>query len=197
MADKNKVRFGLSGVHVAFFATTSAAGAPVWDTPIAIPGAVNMTRDSSNEEYVFYADNIAYYSTFSAGNDTIELEMALFPDAVIARIQGYTIDALGGVLETSGGKKESFAFMGQVEGDVAGRRFVYYNCAGGKPTTENKTVEESVEVATETMPITASTLVLGNGKTAPKYTLPLDESIPENKTVYDGFFDAVYVPPAA
>mgnify|MGYP003295252270 CR=1 FL=1 len=62
MAD-NKVKFGLSNVHIAKI--TETAGVITYGTPFAMPGAVSLTADPEGETTPFYADNIKYSSNGS------------------------------------------------------------------------------------------------------------------------------------
>lgn len=188
----NKVYFGFSNVHYAILTGVDANGKPTYLEPVAIPGAVSFGPDAESSEYKFYADNTVFYSTYSDNGYSGDLEMAKFPDAFLKETLGWIIDAVGGLIEVTNGAKKPFALLGQVEGDAAGRRFVYYNCTNGKPSSEMNTNEDGLEVKTETMPITCSPIDIdGNGLMATKYAIT---KATDNATVYDGFFDAVYIP---
>ena len=56
---ENKVKFGLSNVHIAKI--TEEAGVITYGTPFAMPGAKSLTADPEGETTPFYADNIKYY----------------------------------------------------------------------------------------------------------------------------------------
>ena len=194
MADKNKVYFGLENLHYAMLDPTHEEGNPTWATPVRIPGAVDFAPDAATNEYTFFADNGIYYATYSDNGYTADLETAKFPDAFTAAIFGWLIDELGGILEVTDGQHKNFALMGEITGDIARRRFVYYNCAGGKPSSTAHTTEENVEVQTQTMPLTILPILLPNKRKAAKYALTRDESITGIAAAYDAFFDKVYVP---
>ena len=53
---ENKVKFGLSNVHIAKI--TEEDGAITYGTPFAMPGAVSLSADPEGETTPFYADNI-------------------------------------------------------------------------------------------------------------------------------------------
>lgn len=195
--DKNKVYFGLENLHYAIIDPTSEEGSPEWGTPVRIPGAVDLAPDAATNEYTFYADNGIYYATYSDNGYTADLETAKFPDTFTAAIFGWLVDALGGILETTDGQHKNFALLGEIAGDIARRRFVYYNCAGGKPSSTAHTTEENVEVNTQTMPLTILPILLPNKRKAAKYALTRDGSIMGVATAYDDFFKAVYVPTIA
>lgn len=195
--DANKVFYGLSDVHIAFIDPTSGDGDPIWDTPIPVPGAVNFAPAADNSEYKFYADNGVYYATYSDNGYTGTLEMARFPDAVLSEMFGWPIDQLGGMLETTDGQKRNFAIIAQVEGNAYGRRIVWYNCAGGKPTTTYQTNEDGVEVQTQSMDITIAPIKLQNGRRATKYHIDNDPTNDDTVEVYGNFFASVFAPTSA
>ena len=75
MNEENKVRFGLSNVHVG--TVTLSDGTPSFSIPKKYPGAVNLTMDAEGETNTFYADNTAYYVTNTNNGYTGELEADL------------------------------------------------------------------------------------------------------------------------
>ena len=54
----NKVKFGLSEVHIAPI-TSITDGVYTYGTIFAIPGAVNLTLDRAGEEENFYAEHVS------------------------------------------------------------------------------------------------------------------------------------------
>ena len=56
----NKVRFGLKNVHYAGM-TVASNGTVSFDTPVAIPGAVNLSLSKTGETAEFYADDGVYF----------------------------------------------------------------------------------------------------------------------------------------
>ena len=57
----NKVKYGLKNVHYAIY----NSGTDSYSTPVAVPGAVNLSLSPEGSSYTFYADNVAYYATQS------------------------------------------------------------------------------------------------------------------------------------
>lgn len=183
----NKVRFGLSKVHVAFH-----DGQGGFEAPVHIPGAVNLSTAPEGDQNVFYADNSPYY-VFNANNGyTVELEMALVPDDVVARMQGWRVDANGGLVETANAEPTPFALMFEVSGDKRARRTVFYSVTAERPEESNSTVQESKEATTQTISATVVAMDVSGVPTI-KYTLEPSEA---NKAVYDAFYDAVTLPDA-
>ena len=187
MSEKNKVKFGLSNVHVAKI-TKGEGGTITYGTPFKIPGAVNLSLDAEGDNEPFYADNIKYYESYANNGYSGELEIAKIPDEFLEEILGQTIDSAGGVLETINDVISPFAFMYQIEGDETGTRFCYYNATVSRPSTEASTVEDTKTPNTDTLSITTSARE-DNGQV--RYKLALSDT---NKTEYDAFFDEVPEP---
>lgn len=181
---KNKVTFGLRNVHIAFM--TNGA----WETPIPVPGAVSFTPSPEGDTSTFYADDSPYFVVSSNNGYTGDLEMANFPDEVLAEVLGWVIDTNGMLVEVADPKPKKFALLGEVQGDAKNRRFVYYDVQSNRPSNENKTKAESIDPQTKTMPITISPIKI-DGKRIVKGDLELSDT---NKATYEGFFQEVYKP---
>ena len=187
MSEKNKVKFGLSNVHVAKIIKRED-GAITYDTPFKIPGAVNLSLDAEGDNEPFYADNIKFFESFANNGYSGELEIAKIPDEFYKEILGQKIDSIGGVLENINDVITPFAFMYQIEGDVTGTRFCYYNTTVSRPSTEAGTTEDTKTPNTDTLSITTSARE-DTGDV--RYKLALSDT---NKTEYDAFFDEVPEP---
>ena len=81
---KNKVKFGLSNVHIAKI--TEQDGQITYGIPIALPGAVSLTADPEGDTTPFYADNIKYYIAVANNGYTGELEIAMTPEEFLTEI---------------------------------------------------------------------------------------------------------------
>lgn len=186
MADTaNKVLFGLSNVHVA---KLTAEG--TWDTPVPIPGAVNMSIDAEGDQEVFYADNVAYYTANSNAGYSGELEMASIPNDVLAWMLGWEVDSNGALIEIADGVPTPFALLFNVQGDQRPRSAVYYNVTASRPSEEWSTIEDTTTVTTSTLPFTATPVSI-EGKNVVKAVM---EKSTENEAVYNTFFTEVYTP---
>ena len=184
---KNKVKFGLSNVVVAPF-VINAQGEYVYDTPIAIPGAVNLSLSPSGDETDFYADDVKYYSdTANQGYDG-DLEVALLPDSIRTAILGETTDSNGALVEKSDAKSKGFALGFQIDGDSQSRKCWYYNCKASRPANNGQTKEASVTPQTDTLSLKAMP------RLTDKLVRTFLEPTESNKTVYDAFFTSVYEP---
>lgn len=182
---KNKVKFGLSNVHIAkmIFAED---GSISYDTPFAIPGAVNLSLDAEGEETPFYADNIKYYNSYANNGYSGDLEIADIPEKFRTDILGEKKDKNGALIESSNVEIAPFALMYQVEGDKTGRRCVYYNAIVSRPSSEASTVEESKEPKTDTLSLTVSP------RSTDQKVRAILEKTEANATAYDDFYKSVY-----
>lgn len=186
---KNKVVFGFKNVHIAFM-DEDAQEQPAWKTPVKIPGAVSFAPSPEGDTNTFYADDTQYFVYTSNNGYTGELTMANLPDEILAEMFGWEIDDNGMLVEVADAKPKKFALMGEVQGDQRNRRFVYYSVQASRPSAERNTKAESVEPSTVALPVTISPIEI-NGKMIVKGDIELSET---NKTVFDSFFNEVYLP---
>ncbi len=181
---QNKVKFGLSNVHIAKIIEES--GTITYGKPFAMPGAISLTADPEGETTPFYADNIKYYIATSNQGYTGDLEIAMTPEEFLKEILGQTQDINGALIESADDVNARFALMGEIEGDSKKRRFVYYDCTATRPSAEMNTVEESKEPQTDTISITMSP------RTTDKTIKAVIEPNETNQAIYDTFFAEVY-----
>ncbi|WP_303202473.1 major tail protein [Raoultibacter timonensis] len=185
MADtKNKVRFGLSNVHIAL-ATDEG-----YEAPVAIPGAVSLSCDPEGDSEKFYADNGAYYTISTNAGYTGELEMALIPDEVKIAIFGWKADKNGALVEVADAVPKPFALLYQVNGDAKNRHNVFYNVTAERPSDEASTTEDSASPSTEKLSVTMIPAEIG-GEKVTKLSIEPSEA---NASVIASFYDEVYEP---
>lgn len=189
MADANKVKFGLKNVYYAKI-TAWTAGVPTYATPVAIPGAVNLSLDPQGDNTTFYADDSAYYSSTTNNGYSGNLEVARFPDSFYTDIFSYETDATSGlVAENADAEPASFALLFEFKGDKNKTRHVMYNCTCSRPAVASATTAEGKEVQTETSTITAIPLPANsNGK------MFVTGKCVETDSAYSSFFSAVELP---
>lgn len=183
MAEKNKVRFGLSKLHIFFKAVDG------WDEPIAVPGVTECTLNSQVKSKDFYADNVLYFRSNADTGDEITVTTAFFPDAVKARMLGWAIDEHGALVRVTDGVPEEFAMAFQVEGDKKPRAKVIYSCIASVPNENATTKGEDIEVQTEQLNIRSKAIEVAGHKTVDAV---LNES--DDPDAFATFFDTVYVP---
>lgn len=181
---KNKVKFGLSNVHIAKI--TEQDGKITYGTPFAMPGAKGLSADPEGDTTPFYADNIKYYIAVANNGYTGDLEIAMTPEEFFTQILGQEKDTNGALIESASDVNARFALMGEIDGDVKKRRFVYFDCTATRPSAEMNTVEETKEPQTDTISITMSP------RSTDKAIKAVIEPSETNQAVYDAFFEKVY-----
>ena len=151
---ENKIEYGLSNVYYAPITKyDDTAKKYTYGTPIHIPGAVNVSFSAKGDSNPFYADNINYYDTKTNAGYEGDLEIASIPDSFRTNILGEKkIDGM--LVENSDAQGSEFALMFQFEGDVTGKRHIFYRCSSGRPDVASKTKEESTTPNTNTLSIT-------------------------------------------
>lgn len=180
----NKVKFGLSNVHIAKI--TEVDGEITYGTPFAMPGAVALSAEPEGDTTPFYADNIKYYIAVANNGYTGDLEIAMTPKEFLTQILGQEEDTNGAIFESADDVNARFALMGEIDGDVKKRRFIYYDCTATRPSAEMNTVEESKEPQTDTISITMAP------RSSDKVIKAVIEPSTENQDIYDTFFTKVY-----
>lgn len=155
MAEKNKVMFGVSNLHVGLY-NVADDGTVTLGAPIHVPGTVNISLDAESEENTFYADNVKYWTGYSDNGYTGEIENALFDDTFKITFMNYIALDDGGIAQIKGQQNKAVYFMFQAEGDKSARRAIFYNVSLGQLSREYATTEDSVEPQTATLPFTVN-----------------------------------------
>lgn len=183
---KNKVKFGLKNVHWAKITGYDENEMPIYGEVKRLPGAVNLSLDANGDNENFYADDGVYYVMSNNSGYAGDLEIALITTEFATEILGEKLDANGVLVESTDAETAEFALLFEFTGDKSKIRHVFYRCAASRPNTESSTIEDSKEVKTETMSLTASSLV--NGLVKVKSCEKTDE------TVYANWYKQPYMP---
>ena len=179
--------FGVKNSHIAILKNEDAF---TYDTPVKVPGTVEIKMEPSVGTSTSYGDNetwldkdqdnggigtISFYDTES----TPEMRK-LFADIV-----GFDIDAKGRVLGTSGKKPKKFAFMCEQPGHVISKRRCFLECKLKPPSMDAKTLEEKPDITQLDYDLTWRPVTLPTGWRGGFYDTYSDLED------YDKFFDKV------
>ena len=190
---KNKVKFNIKNAHVAPMQVDDE-GTITYDTPFAVPGSVSLSLEAQGEITSFYADGVRYYVSASNNGYEGDWENALIPDEFREKILKETVDANKALIETQNTETQAFAFGFEIDGDVKGTKFWFYNCTATRPTVESNTTEDTIEPTTDTLTISASGAdVKGDGKMYVRAKTTPDMS----EDTYNKWFNKVYIPDQA
>lgn len=181
-----KVLFGLKNVHYATY--TEVDGVITYDTPVAIPGAVELSLEPRGDMAEFYADDLLYYAASNNQGYDGTFSVAMIPEQ-------FAIDALGEekhetdmtLGENATAKGKNFALMFEFDSDVKAIRHVLYNCSANRPTVSSSTKTDSVEPTPNELTFVAS----------PRSNDHLVKYKTTDNTpalVYDAWYDTVYEP---
>ena len=184
----NKVKFNLWNVYYAPLLTNTTSKIE-YGTPIAIPGAVSLSLDPTGENTPFYADGIEYYTISNNMGYSGDFEIALIPESFRVDILKESHDSNKVLIENKDINVGKFALLFRFDGDIRAINHVMYNCSVSRPKIGSKTNEESKEVQTETLTISAKPLVKGYVKAKTGDSTP--------QSVYDNWFKSVYLPASA
>lgn len=188
----NKVLFGLSNVHYAVYDETHGT----YGSPVAFPGAINLSLSAEGDESKFFADNIVYYVTSTNSGMSGTIEMAMMPDAFATAVLGHVKDQTTGLTyEATDAVVKTVALLFQVEGDEAARKCVLYNCTFSRPGEDAETKTESTEPKTITLNLTAigRDFTIGTGSSATKKNI-IRAHAETGDSAYENFFTAVPIP---
>lgn len=183
----NKVKYGLKNVYYAKATIDSATNTATYDTPVAWPGAVNLSLDAEGGTVKFRADNIDYWVGQSNNGYSGDFESALIPESFRKDILGDLTDSSGVLVEDVNAKTVYFALLFQFEGDTTNTRHIMYKCSATRPSVSGNTTEEEIEPQTETLTITAVAV----------HNAAIDKDVVkarcgEEDTPYENWYDAVY-----
>lgn len=186
----NKYVYGVQDVHLATYEETPEG--PIYDTPVAYPGATEIGMEARGEIVEEYADNTLYVSEAVNNGYDVTLSMKTLTEYFETEILGKRRDANGVMMETNNDKGKPFALMFQFQGDKHNIRHVLYGCTASRPSITSSTRESTFESQTQEITIVAS----GVNMRIPNLDglLIRATSFGLDAEVYGSWFNEVYIP---
>lgn len=188
----NKIKYGIKNVYYAV-GTPNTSGSMTYATPVALPGAVNISLDAQGDNVTFYADNIAYWVGNGNNGYSGTLELARIPDSFKTDVLGMIKDGKDVLVENMNAPIVHFALLFQFEGDVKATKHIMYNCTCSRASEAGSTKNESIEPQTETLNIEAKSIYSAN---LDKDIVKAEANEGSDATTYNGWTSAVYLPTA-
>ena len=185
MEKTNKVKFGLSNVHIWKIESEEAGKITYANKAIQIPGAVNLTLAIEGNDNTFYADDIPYFQIYANNGYSGDLEVAMLTDEFATEILGQTKDENGAIIESADDVIKPFAMSFEFQGNNKRTRNILYKVIASRPNDDHSTVTDTKEPQTDSLSI----------KIVPRSTDRLVKAkLMEGNAGYDTFYDKVYEP---
>ena len=154
MANKNKITYGISNVHVFPITSTDESGVPTYDTTvIAMPGATELSLDPEGSSDPFYADDVVYYQGVVNNGYSGSVTLADIPEDFLTVVMKEIKSEGGTFFEDASVEPLEFAMAVEFKGDQKKRRHLFYRCKATRPSLESKTKEDSIEPNTHELEI--------------------------------------------
>jgi phi13 family phage major tail protein len=184
---ENKIVFGLKNCHYSVI-TEDEAGVHTYGAVVPLKGAVEISLEPRGETSDFYADDILYYTTTTNAGYEAALTIANITREFRTDVLGEELETPNNILtESTTQKNKRIAFMFEFDGDIKAVRHLLYNCTVTRPTLTSASKTETAEPQPQELTMIA----------APR---PADGIVKRSTsgdtpdTVYDAWYDAVYVP---
>lgn len=179
--EANKVRFGLSNVHI-FPIQKEEADKLTYGEVFKLPGAVSLSLDPSGDSNPFYADDVIYYNEFTNNGYEGELEIATLNEDFETKVLGYTKDKNGAIVENVNARANNFAMAFEFNGDKNKVRHVLYKVSASRPKLESNTKEEKTKIGTDKIKFSA----------IPDPTGRIKAKVMKGSESYENFYKKVY-----
>lgn len=160
MAQNNKVLMGFSDLYIGTYEATSE-GVVTLGAPYHQAGAVGFSPEDSAEKSDFYADNVAYFTSYASGTREGDLVVAMFDDAFKEQFLNYVRLDDGGLAQIKNARAKNVYVAFEIQGDIEPVRVIMYNGSLGSINREYNTLEDTKTPVTESI----ATTFVGDNKT--------------------------------
>lgn len=147
-------QIGLSHLHYAIMKSDPAGGKPTYESPVHIPGAIEVNINANTSSETLFADDGPMETATALGEIEVEINIADLPLDVQAKLLGHTIE--NGVMVRKSSDTPPFIALG-FKSLKSNGKYRYVWLTKGKfniPELNHKTKEDGIEFQTPT--ITAS-----------------------------------------
>lgn len=151
---ENKVLYGFKNLYIGTYTVDDETGEVTMGVPYRQTGAVGYSPESQGSNYTFYADDTSYFSTYTTGSYEGDLVVARFDDEFRKLFLGEVELGDGGLAEVKNPVKPNIYMMYESQGNEGPERTIWYNGSLGNISREVATIEDEIEVNTETIPTT-------------------------------------------
>ena len=149
----NKVLFGFSDFYIGTY-EEDKDGVVTLGVPYHQPGAVGFSPNDDATKSDFYADNIAYFTSYASGVREGDLVFAMFDDDFKEKFLGYVKLDDGGLAQLKNATKPNVYVAFEIQGDAGPVRIIMYNGSLGSINREYATLEDTQTPVTEALPST-------------------------------------------
>lgn len=153
--NENKVLFGFKSLYIGTY-EVQEDGTVVMGTPYHQRGAVGFSPEEQGSNYIFHADDVNYFSYYTSGTAQGDLVVARFDREFREQFLGEVTLDDGGIAQIKNAIKPDVYMMFETQGDKGPERIIYYNGSMGGISREYATIEDEIEVQTESIPMTFS-----------------------------------------
>lgn len=180
----SKIKYGLKNVYWAKV-TVNGDGSVSYGTPVAQPGAVNLTLKQNVERTPIAADDDPEYALIydNKGYEG-DLEIQILTDTFRREVLGEELDVNDVQYEKADASPNNIALLFEFQTDKNNVRHVLYNCSVIKPDVDSATVGDKGESKTDTLTFSS---------TPAKDTGIIKAKSYSDGASYNTWFDSVYV----
>lgn len=187
------------GIEEVYYATIDFSGVePVYNTPIASPGARSMTPTVDQALTRLYADNDTYFVKVGKKETSGEYGAYYFPKSYSTDVLGYKGTTAGGITDTGVNKPHALMYIQKVVDkdtrEVTEELTILYNVIGSAIQEEAITDESEISETEFVMPFiaTPSSFVKDDdGVPVTMYKITKTEA---NASLFDTFKTVVLLP---
>jgi phi13 family phage major tail protein len=158
--------------------------------PVAIPGAVKLSRDPQMEEITITPNIVGAPTEYTVGyrdkGIKLDLEIVNLPLSFLTDVLGYTVTSSGILIENEHPLVHFALLYENQNTDGTAVRHSYPDCVCEKPKFDVTTLSNNFSIDTKKLNIIANKDIFGSGCYKKSITAE------QNATIYNNWFNQVY-----